>query len=79
MKALSLILLLVAALMLPVWPYSQGWNYYFSGIAVLVGVAFLLISMFRRKNGEAQPKASRTQEQPEFIDDGISSYPRGTR
>lgn len=81
MRAGFIILLMVAALfMLPVWPYSAGWGYYFTGFAILLLLAVGVPPLFRRKNGEEEPKISRTKAYPEFLDEaGVSSVPKGSK
>lgn len=70
MRAGFLVLLLVAvASLLPVWPYSAGWGYYFSGFVLLAILALWIPPLFMRHNGEEEPKISRTKAYPEFLDD----------
>lgn len=77
MRALTILfLVLIAAFALPVWPYSEGWSYYFTGVTVFLVLALLIAPLFRPKNAEGEAKAQRTKVQPEFLDDaGLASKP----
>ncbi len=41
-----LILVVILAAVMPVWPYSRGWGYLPSGIVVLLLVALLMLLLF---------------------------------
>ena len=47
----ALISLLIAILVLPVWPYSHGWTLYPSGIFAFFAFLCFAVSIFGRRGG----------------------------
>lgn len=75
-----MLLIVAAASLLPVWPYSAGWGYYFSGFMLLAILALVIPPLFLKHNGEEKPKVSRTKAQPEFLDEvGMPNASKGQK